>query len=290
MSARTGTAGTGTLSVGDLAIRYDDHGSGDVVVLVHGHPFDRSMWWPQAEWLARDGWRVVIPDLRGYGMSAVGRNPAGHTRTTLDVFAGDIRAVTDHLGTDRFVLGGLSMGGQIVMEFYRLFPERVRALLLADTSPAAETPDGRRVRNDIADRVLRDGMGRYAEELLPMMLAPDSVRLLPSVADHVLAMMRRTPPAGAAAAIRGRAERPNYVDVLRGVDVPTLVVVGSEDAFTPVAVAEQIRDLVPGAALATIEGAGHLPNLERPAEFNAALAGFLGSLPADTQAEPELSG
>jgi pimeloyl-ACP methyl ester carboxylesterase len=274
----------GEVSVGDVVVRYDDRGTGDPIVLVHGHPFDGSMWWPQVEWLARGGWRVIVPDLRGYGQSPLPRGADRSAKTTLDVFADDIRAVVDQLGLDRFVLGGLSMGGQIVMEFYRRFPDRIRALVLADTAATAESADGRRVRNDTADRVLDEGMASYAEDLLPMMLAPTSIRLLPGVADHVSAMMRRTSPSGAAAALRGRAERPDYRDLLRTVDVPTLVLVGDGDVFTPQPVAEEIEDLVPGATLTTIRDAGHLPNLERPAEFNAAVEEFLGGLGAEPAA------
>ncbi len=181
------------------------------------------------------------------------------------------------------MIAGLSMGGQIVMEFHRRFPERVRGLVLADTSPLAETPDGRRVRNELADRLLREGMDRYAAEVLPRMMAPTNIDGRPDVAAHVLGMMRGTPAAGAAAALRGRAERPDYAAELRRVTVPVLVVVGSEDDFTPVSDAELIRDLIPGAMLAVVDGAGHLPNLERPEAFDAALAAFLERPPAHLQ-------
>jgi pimeloyl-ACP methyl ester carboxylesterase len=95
---------------------------------------------------------------------------------------------------DRVVLGGLSMGGQIVLEFYRLFPYRVRGLVLADTFAQAETEDGKQVRNDLADRLLAEGMGGYADEVLAKMVAPYNVQALPTVAEHVLAMMCDTPP------------------------------------------------------------------------------------------------
>jgi 3-oxoadipate enol-lactonase len=263
-----------TVTLGDITIGYDDVGGGRPLVLIHGHPFDRSMWTPQVEAFAALGWRVIVSDLRGYGHSTVVPGTV-----TLTEFAEDIAALLDHLDVDSFVLGGLSMGGQIAMECYRLFGQRVRGLVLADTFAAAETDEGKAWRNALADRLLREGMDRYATEVLPKMMAPANVAALPAVAGHVLRMMRGAPAAGAAAALRGRAERPDYVPLLPRIAVPTLVVVGSDDEYTPVADAEVLREGIPDATLAVIEGAGHLPNLERPEEFNEALSRFLTHLP-----------
>ncbi|WP_369359443.1 alpha/beta fold hydrolase [Streptomyces sp. cg2] len=262
-----------------ISIAYDDEGSGEPLVLIHGHPFDRSMWRPQREHFSRAGMRVITPDLRGYGES-----PVVPGKTPLETFAGDVAALLDHLGVERCVLGGLSMGGQIVMECYRRFPERIRALLLADTFAAADTAEGRAVRLRTAERLLAEGMDGYAREVLPKMIAPAHVTALPAVAEHVLGMMRNTSPEGAAAALRGRAERRDYTGMLPGISVPTLVVVGTEDEFTPVADARVIHEAVPGARLRIVQDAGHMPNLERPEEFNAALTEFLAALPAPAAA------
>jgi pimeloyl-ACP methyl ester carboxylesterase len=219
---------------------------------------------------------VIAPDLRGYGESTVVPGT-----TTLETFAQDIAHLLDRLEVDGIVLGGLSMGGQIVMEFHRLFPHRIRALVLADTSPRAESADGKKLRNDTADRLLREGMPPFADEVLPKMIAPYNVEALPAVAEQVLGMMRRSSPEGAAAALRGRAERPDYVEMLRRIAVPTLVVVGRDDEFTPISDARLMHERIPDATLVVVEGAGHMPNLERPAEFNGALERFLSSV-ADT--------
>jgi pimeloyl-ACP methyl ester carboxylesterase len=256
-------------TVNGVTIGYADTGPGpdDVLVLVHGHPFDRTMWRPQLE---QDGWRVVAPDLRGYGESTVVPGT-----TPLSTFAEDIAALLDHLGVDRFVLGGLSMGGQIVLECQRLFPHRTRGLVLADTFAQAETPAGRRHRDEMADRLLREGMAGYAHEVLWKMVAPGS-----AAADHVLGMMLAAPPEGAAAALRGRALRPDYTDLLGAITVPTLVVVGAKDEFTPIPDAEYLHTRIPGSTLAVIDGAAHLPNLERPADFDSALRDLLAAVPS----------
>ncbi|MFI8290480.1 alpha/beta fold hydrolase [Streptomyces sp. ms191] len=251
-----------------LTIGYEDKGTGPALVLVHGHPFDRTMWRPQTERFAASH-RVVAPDLRGYGATTVVPGT-----TPLSAFAGDLAALLDHLGIDRFVLGGLSMGGQIVMECHRLFPERIRGLVLADTFPGAETPEGKAARNAMADRLLAEGMRGYADEVLDRMVAPYNTH----AAAHVHRMMCATDPAGAAAALRGRAERPDYRALLATVSVPALVVVGRDDAYTPVADAEAMHAALPDSTLVVVERAAHLPNLERPEEFDTALAAFLAGL------------
>lgn len=271
MTARF-TAADGTV------LAYDDLGAAaaaadagrPAVVLVHGHPFNRTMWQPQATALLAAGYRVILPDLRGYGDSGVVPG-----RTLFAEFADDLAGLMDHLGIARAVVGGVSMGGQIAMEFHRLYPARVAALVLADTSPVAETEDGKAFRNRLADRLLAEGMGGYASEVLDRMLAPYNVTALPEVAAQVDGMMRTTAPEGAAAALRGRAERPDYRASLAGAGVPVLVLVGADDVYTPVAEARALHGLIPDAELVVIEGAGHLPGLERPEPFNDAVVAFL---------------
>jgi pimeloyl-ACP methyl ester carboxylesterase len=301
--------------VNGITIAYEDVGAGEnVLVLVHGHPFNRTMWRPQVEWIEnlnrprararelearlalpglchqakpppRDSqlariehehdygmrpWRVIVPDLRGYGDSTVVSG-----KTTLDVFAGDIAGLLDRLDIREVVIGGLSMGGQIVMEFCRQYPERVRGVLLAATICRAETPEGRRLRAAMAERLLREGMRPYAEEVLPKMVAPANLAALPGVAAHVRTMMRSTNPIGAAAAIRGRAERPDYTETLARIDVPALVAVGDEDAFTTRVDAEQMSGLLKRSELVWMKGVGHMSNLEWEVEFNDALGRLL---------------
>ncbi|TDT95440.1 pimeloyl-ACP methyl ester carboxylesterase [Streptomyces sp. 846.5] len=261
-----------TASLNGITVSYTDLGDHDspALLLVHGHPFDRSMWEPQLEPAVAAGYRVIAPDLRGYGRSSVVPGV-----TTFDVFAADLAALLDHLGIASAVVGGLSMGGQIVMEFCRLHPERVSGLILADTFPRAETPEGKVFRNGLADRLLKEGMDGYADEVIDKMVAPATIAARPEVAAHVLRMMRSTSPEGAAAALRGRAERPDYCELLTRTAVPAWVVVGEDDVYTPVSDAEFMHRQLPDSTLTVVAGAGHMPNLEYPAEFNAALTTYL---------------
>ncbi|MGW1067537.1 alpha/beta fold hydrolase [Streptomyces aureus] len=263
-----------SIALRGTTLHYDDAGSpaGLPVLLIHGHPFNRTLWAPQAEALVAAGHRVVTPDLRGYGDSAVEDGPV-----YLSDFADDLVALLDHLDIERAVVGGVSMGGQIAMEVQRAHPDRVRALVLSDTSAPAETDEGKAFRNRLADRLLAEGMDGYADEVIGRMLADYNVAAMPEVAGRVLAMMRATDPRGAAAALRGRAERPDYRDTLAAVECPVLIVVGADDVYTPVADAEAMRALVPHATLTVVDGAGHLPGAEQPGKFNAELLGFLAA-------------
>jgi pimeloyl-ACP methyl ester carboxylesterase len=259
-----------------ISIGYDEHGSGMPLVLVHGHPFDRSMWDEQAAAFGST-YRVIVSDLRGYGETTVVPG-----KTTMEEMAGDLSALLDALAIDQIILGGLSMGGQVVFEFYRQFPARVRALLLADTQPQAETEEGKITRYTTAQRLLDQGMVKYAEELLPKLLAKETIASQPNVVDKVRQMILQTKPEGAAAALRGRAERRDYIPLLREIAVPTLVIVGSEDTFTPISDAELMYREIAGSQLTIMEGVGHMPNMERPDEFNAVLMQFLRPLTASS--------
>ncbi|EDY42878.1 alpha/beta fold hydrolase [Streptomyces sp. SPB074] len=225
------------------------------LVLLHGTPFDRTLWAPLRARAAASR-RVLVPDLRGYGESEVTPGTVGFA-----TFAADIAHLLDAHGIGDFALGGLSMGGQIAMECVRHFGTRVRGLLLVGTTPEPETPEGVRARRELAARLEREGMDPYTAEALPRMTAtpPGS-----AVTAHVRRMMRGTPPAGAAAALRGRALRPDYRPVLREFTAPALVVVGERDTYTPVASARALADLLPDARLAVVPGAAHLPVLEAP--------------------------
>jgi 3-oxoadipate enol-lactonase len=261
--------------VNGTVLSYLDTGVGlTPLLLVHGHPFNHTMWAPQIGAFRREC-RVIAPDLRGYGRSPL---PDQHGETHLEVFAADCLALLDALGVQQFLLGGLSMGGQIVLEIMRQASSRVLGLVLADTFADLDTPERKQWRMITADRLEREGMGTYAKEELFKMITPANARQHPALAAHVMEMMTTTPPRGAAAALRGRAKRIDYVPTLANIKVPTLIVVGREDVYTPVAIAEQLHKSITGSALAIIEEAGHMPNLERPTEFNHALEQFFATV------------
>jgi 3-oxoadipate enol-lactonase len=264
---------------GGATIAFDDAGSGPAIVFVHGHPFNRTMWDAQRGPVTAAGWRMVNADLRGYGQSSI---IAG--KTPLDLFVDDVAAGLDHLGIEKAVIAGLSMGGQITMGFAQKYPQRVIGLVLAATFPQAETPEGRIKRYETADRIehgAEKAYQTYVDELLPGMMAVDTFRNQPDVAAFVEGMMRNTDPRGAAAALRGRAERQEFVTTLANFNKPALIVIGDQDSFTTVTDGEAMHRLMPHAKLLIVPGVGHMPNLEARELFNEELVAFLDRLKAD---------
>ena len=149
-----------------IEIAYDDVGSGPSVVLLHGYPFNRSMWREQVEDL-RQNHRIIVPDLRGHGESAVTPGPA-----TMESMALDVASLLETLNISRATIGGLSMGGYVALAFYRLFPLRVRSLVLADTRPQEDTEEGKQNREQQAEKALKEGMEGIADAYVAEVAGP----------------------------------------------------------------------------------------------------------------------
>lgn len=248
---------------------YDVAGEGPAVVLLHGFPLNRSMWREQVKALS-PRFRVITPDLRGHGESAATTDPAH-----MDEMARDLAALMDHLSIDSAVIAGLSMGGYVAFSFYRLFRERADALILADTRAGADSDERRRNRETQAIEIANKGIEGVVETLLPKLLAPDTLSRRPALVARVREMMAKTRPQGAISALHGMAARRDHTPLLGEIDVPTLIIVGSYDSVTPIEDAEELHRGVRGSQLEIIHGAGHLSNLEQPAEFSRVVAGFL---------------
>ena len=261
-----------TARVRGIEMAYDDVGRGPAVVLLHGFPFNRSMWDEQRKALA-ESYRVITPDLRGMGETAGGDAPA-----TMDEMAHDVAALMDKLGVERAAVGGLSMGGYVTLAFYRRHRLRARALLLADTRAGADTDEARKTREEQARKILKDGTTALADDFLKKALTPETLAERPLVVARVREMIRKTDARGAANALRGMAVRLDQTSFLEDVLVPTLILVGSEDQLTPPKEAETLRREIRGSRLEVIENASHLSNVERPEEFNRALKTFLDEL------------
>jgi pimeloyl-ACP methyl ester carboxylesterase len=257
-----------------VALHARDTGSGRPVVLLHAFPLSSAMWLAQREALA-SSWRLVTPDLRGFGGS-----PLADDEPSLDAAADDVATLLDTLGLDRVVLGGLSMGGYVAMAFMRRHAERVAALVLADTKADADPAAARANRERIAVAVTDDpGSTVLIDEVLPNLLGTTTFAERPLVAGRVKALVQAAPGPAVAWAQRAMAARPDSFDTLGSVQVPTLVLVGAEDTISPPDDARAMADKVAGARLEILPRAGHLTALECPEEFNATLAAFLADLP-----------
>ena len=255
--------------IGDVELAWEETGQGAPVVLLHAFPVNRGMWKAQREELARR-YRVITLDFRGHGETSLPEEDS-----TMERLAEDVRGLLDFLSLERVVLGGLSMGGYASFAFYRRYPERVAALILADTRASADTEEGLRGREELAAVAEKEGAAGVAERMLPKLLGASTHASRPQVVAAVREMILTTSPAGIVRALRGMAARPASFDLLPKIHCPTLILVGAEDTLTPPADSEALAKTVPGAQLEVIPAAGHLSNLEQPTAFNRALDAFL---------------
>lgn len=249
----------------DLACR--DSGEGPAVVLLHGFPLEGSMWRDAAELLA-PSCRVLVPDQRGYGRTAP--TPAA----TMADYADDLARLLDRRGIDRpALLAGLSFGGYVLMEFMRRHPDRLDAVGLIDTRELADTPEAAAGRRAQADALDAGGpVSAVVEPMLPKLFAPTAA---PAVVDHWAGVLCAQSPVGVAATLRAMADRPDSTETLRAFPGRALVVVGEQDAITPVEIHRRIAAALPRAELHVIPDAGHMAPTERPEAFASIVGQFL---------------
>jgi 3-oxoadipate enol-lactonase len=261
--------------VNDINLYFRDEGAGPTLVLLHAFPLSGEMWGPQIDAL-RSRTRLIVPDLRGFGQSDA---PMGTASPSLDTMASDVVALLDHLEVERFILGGLSMGGYLSFALLRRIDRnRVRGLILADTKAGADTEEARNNREAMAAQAEHDGPNPIADAMVGKLLGTTSLKTRPELVDQVKSLIRANTGAGIAAAQRAMAARPDSTALLSELAMPTLVLVGEEDGLTPPSEAEKMASAISNAQLTLLPKAGHLSNWEQPEAFNGAVSGFLKTL------------
>jgi pimeloyl-ACP methyl ester carboxylesterase len=253
-----------------LTIEYEEAGDdGQPLVLLHAFPHNAAMWQPQLDALASQ-FHVIAPDLYNFGPD--------ESTFTVEQMAADVAALLDYLQIEeRVVLGGLSMGGYVAMAFARQYPERLCALILADTRAEADTEEAQNTRNMLIEKAREEGAGSVWDAMKPKMFSPASRsnEEVLSFADAIAAQQSTAQVIGALQALR---DRPDARESLRHVEVPALVIVGKDDVVTPPDFAQTLFEILPHAQLVTIPNAGHLSNIEQPVAFNSAVTQFVQSL------------
>ena len=253
----------------DAEIFYWTLGEGPPVVLLHPFPVHHEFWLPVAEALATR-YRLILPDLRGHGESGIGEGPA-----TMQKHALDVARVMDDAEVGRAPIIGVSIGGYVIFEFWRKYRGRVAALGLCNTKAPADGPEARAGRLQAAADVLERGTERFFETLIPKLFGRSTLENRPDLIDGALRMMRKTSPEDITQVQRGMAERPDSVDTLKTINVPSLIVTGDEDTATGINEAELMRQNIVGSQLRVITKAGHYSPWEQPGEAVPLLRNFL---------------
>jgi pimeloyl-ACP methyl ester carboxylesterase len=264
------------LNVNNYMMAYTDTGKGMPLIFIHGYPLSREMWEPQIKGLSAMV-RVIAPDLRGHGESQAVPGPY-----SMEIFADDIAGLLDALEIQtKVVICGLSMGGYAAFAFYRKYTHRVGGLILAATRAGEDTPQARAGREQAVETAKSEGIEVIVDGMIPNLLSPENYQNHPDLVRKVKSILMSISLDGMIGDLEGMKTRPDSRPTLEKIDVPTLVLHGLEDQIIPPKTAKETRAAIQHSRLQIIPRAGHLLNLEQPAEFNAAVRGFLSGIKVD---------
>ncbi len=258
-------------NVNGATIDYEESGQGMPVVLLHGFPLDQRVWAQQRSALA-DRFRVITPDLRGFGKS-VSIEPF-----SLASLADDVYALLQAIGALPCIIGGLSMGGYVCFEFVRKHPAGVKGLLLIDTRAEADSPEGKQGREKMIELVREKGSPAVASQMMPKMVAPHAEQNRPSMVRELRGIMEACPPLTIEHALTAMRDRRDHRQSLASIAAPTLIIVGDQDAITPLASAEVMKAGIPNAQLVVIPGSGHMSPMEQGELVSRAIGDFASKL------------
>ncbi len=254
-------------TLNSIALSTAEAGQGLPLVFLHGFPLSRGAWQKQID-AFQSSYRVIVPDLRGFGDSET--EPGS---TTMAQYAADVHALLRRLSAGPAVLVGHSMGGYVALAFARQFPGMLRGLVLVGTKAGPDTAEAAAGRRETAAKVQAGGVQMVIDAMAPKMLAAGNQdsRMI----EQVRSFMAPSKPVGVIGALLGMAERPDATALLAQVTVPTLVVTGADDTLIPPSESEKLARAIRGAQLVVIPRAGHLVAFEQSDLFNHALREWL---------------
>lgn len=261
------------VEINNFLMAYEENGSGMPLVMIHGYPLNRKIWDPQLEGLS-DAARVIAPDLRGHGESQPTPGPYW-----MDLLAEDIKQFLDALRIPRpFVLCGLSMGGYVAMAYYRQYSPELAGLIFAATRAKADSPAGKKNRDEAAAKAKQEGVQAVVASMLPKLLSPKTFQNNQELVDRLRDIMQQTSLEAMLGDLMGMKERPDSSLTLQEISLPTLIVYGEDDQVIERDEVESMHAALINSQLVVIPKAGHLLNMEQPDPFNQAVRSYLESI------------
>jgi pimeloyl-ACP methyl ester carboxylesterase len=259
-----------------VRIYFEEHGRGEPVLLAYGIGGNAGMWEPNIDALSADH-RLILWEPRGHARSD---SPEDPRQVTFAHWTWDLHDLMDYLGLERAVVGGLSLGGGIATRFTLAHPERVRALIIVDSSSASGLPlgvDNIVMRAKSIEVTLAGGMDAMAEfAIASNPNVAGRLKLDPTARKEIFDYYRMLTPIGYANALRALLQMDYITDRLVEITVPTLLVCGDEDpSLGPM---REIQRRIPQAKFALLAPAGHFGNRDQPEAFNLAVVKFVQSL------------
>ena len=253
-----------------IKLAYDEAGKGPAVLLIHGFPLCRKMWRPQMQALAAAGFRVVVPDLRGFGESDSGAKPG-----STDLLADDLIALLDHLGIEKAAVGGMSMGGYVLLNLLARYPQRLSAACFIVTRADADDETARGKRNHLIAEVNAGRPDTVPNVFTPLLFADQTVAARSELVEQVRGWMTATAPSGLVLGLEAIRDRADSSSLLPKLSIQVLIMGAREDKAIPPEKSTELAERIPGARLCMVPGAGHMVNMEQPEAFNSALLDFL---------------
>jgi pimeloyl-ACP methyl ester carboxylesterase len=257
-------------SINGFDLSYTETGTGPTLVLLHGFPLDARAWHGVADLLA-SRFRVIMPDLRGFGASA------SDAPFTIESLADDVFAFLQAKNLGGVILGGLSMGGYVALAFAKKYPQALRGLLLVDTTASGDSIDGKAGRMKRIETVKTGGSRAVAEQMFPKMITEQTIREKPAVVHLLREIMNACPPTTIEHALLAMRDREDFTAMLPSITVPSLVIVGKDDAIIPLDVAYAVASAIGHGTMVVIPSAGHMAPLEQPQAVADAIARFFTS-------------
>jgi 3-oxoadipate enol-lactonase len=261
--------------IGSRTIAYLDSAPGKndlrAYVLLHAFPIGANLWEPQMRSIP-EGWRLITPDLRGFGGST---ELDSLSALSMADYSDDVVDLLEELGVKKAVIGGCSMGGYAALALYQSRPDLFEGLVLANTRAGADSPEARANRRNMLALVDREGPSGVAREMMPKLIGKTTMENNPSVEANVRRLIKQQSPVAIRSAIHRMMHRADSMPLLAQVSVPSLVITGEEDEMIPVEESRKMAAAIAGASLVIVPGAGHLANMEQPDAFNNALNTFL---------------
>ena len=255
------------LEVGEHSIAYRSAGRGPALVLLHGFLCDSRVWRRELEDLS-DAFNIVAWDAPGAGESGDPPDPF-----TITDWALALATFLDAIGIESAHVLGLSWGGLLAQEFYRLHPQQCRTLILADTYAGWKGSLGQQAAEQRLARC-RQESSLPAEEFVARWVPHEFFAdARPELADEMASVVSQFHPLGFRLMAKALADN-DTSDLLATIHVPTLLLWGEHDQRSPLSVAEHFRSAIPGAELIVIPGAGHVSNMEQPGAFHAHVRRF----------------
>lgn len=256
-----------------ITICYDDLGEGPIpIIFIHGFPFDKSTWKPQIEQL-KSSHRVIAYDIRGFGKSE-----AGNEEISISLFSDDLIKLMDTLQINKSIICGLSMGGYIALNAIHRYPKRFEAVILCDTQCIADSSEAKERRMNTIHQIETTGLNDFAQTFSVAVFAKDSVTDKSELVEGIKKIILSTAPETISKTLKALAQRWEMCSFLNEISVPTLILCGKEDAVTPIDKSDYMSKNIPDSKFFIIDQAGHVSNLEQPAQFNAYLRNFISGI------------